>query len=57
MKKIIILIHHQYYYSMNLQTINNTLLGNIPNELLTIINFNIDEIIIKRNEKIMETHK
>lgn len=42
---------------MNLQTINNTLLGNIPNELLTIINFNIDEIIIKRNEKIMETHK
>lgn len=35
-------------------TIINTLLGNIPNELLAIINFNIDEIIIQHNEKIID---
>lgn len=42
---------------MNPITITNTLLENIPSELLAIINFNIDKIIIKRNEKIIESHK
>jgi len=35
----------------------DTLLGIIPNELLDIININIKEIIIARNESVIESHK